>query len=90
MTCPRLVLGGVLAALTMAALAACGGSSSETPPPLEPDPRGFHYAPALPVATASDTDAGDAPAARATSADDDDQPRPKASPTWGEPSSLPK
>lgn len=25
-------------------VAGCGGSSSETPPPLEPDPEGFNYA----------------------------------------------
>jgi hypothetical protein len=39
MTRKSLVFGVVLAAR----LLACGGSSSETPPPLEPDPRGFHY-----------------------------------------------
>jgi len=62
-------------------LAACGGSSSETPPPLEPDPRGFHYAPALPPA-ATESDAGAAPSSRGLD-DDDEKPHTKASSTWG-------
>jgi len=45
----------------MAALAACGGSSSETPPPLQPDPTGFRYAPTTPVRLADESDAGEAP-----------------------------
>ncbi len=63
-------------------LAACGGSSSETPPPLEPDPRGFHYAPAQ--ADMNDSDAGDAPRTVVPGTDDDEpKPRSKASSTWG-------
>src|SRR6185369_4439288 len=56
--------GAVLALPALAALAACGGSSSETPPPLQPDPAGFRYASGSParVAEASDaSDGGDAP-----------------------------
>ena len=94
MTCQRPVFTVVLAAFAgvsclmgVASLTGCGGSSSETPPPLEPDPRGFHYASA--VVPASDSDAGDVPAPSTVSTDDD-KPRPKSSTTWGEPSSLPK
>jgi hypothetical protein len=72
----RLVFGAVLSA----SLAACGGSSSETPPPLEPDPHGFHYASPPPVATV-ESDAGDAPTI--FPADDDAKARPQADPTWG-------
>jgi len=84
MTRQRIVLGaGALLALAVAgALAACGGSSSETPPPLEPDPRGFHYAPALPP-TASESDAGAAPSSSSNLRDDDDKPHTKANSTWG-------
>ncbi len=64
------------------ALAGCGGSSSETPPPLEPDPRGFHYASASPV-TADESDAGAAPSSSNNLGDDDDKPRTKANSTWG-------
>jgi hypothetical protein len=87
MTRQRIVFGAgaVLSAAVVVAisgvLAGCGGSSSETPPPLEPDPRGFHYAPALP-STASESDAGAAPSSN-TIGDDDDKPHTKASPTWG-------
>ncbi len=76
-----LVFGAVLAAT----LAACGGSSSETPPPLQPDPKGFRYAgtPVTPAAEAAEAeDAG-----RPLLADPDDDPKPaKGSPapgTWG-------
>jgi hypothetical protein len=83
MTRQRIVLGaGALLAVAVAgALAACGGSASETPPPLEPDPRGFHYAPAL-AQTVSESDAGAAPSSN-NFADDDDKPHTKASSTWG-------
>ncbi|HYP75065.1 MAG TPA: hypothetical protein VER12_03885 [Polyangiaceae bacterium] len=49
------------AALTAVALAACGGSSSETPPPLQPDPAGFRYAPASALLVDDQPDAGEAP-----------------------------
>ena len=62
-------------------LAGCGGSSSETPPPLEPDPRGFHYAPSLPP-SGSESDAGAAPSS-SNLGDDDEKPHTKASSTWG-------
>lgn len=76
----RLVLPLVLAlGVSAASLAACGGSSSETPPPLEPDPRGFHYAPAQPTIT-EESEPGDAPR---TGADDDDKPRSKSGSTSG-------
>ena len=39
----RLVALSGLAALVLGASAACGGSSSETPPPLEPTPANVHY-----------------------------------------------
>ena len=85
MTRQRIVFGAVLAAAVAVAvsgvLAGCGGSSSETPPPLEPDPRGFHYAPALP-ATASESDAGAVPSSGGFD-DDDEKPHKKASSTWG-------
>jgi hypothetical protein len=76
----RIVCGAVLAVAFSAGLAACGGSSSETPRPLQPDPQGFHYAPPPPV-TSDDSDAGDAP--RNVNGADDDKPRGKASSTWG-------
>ena len=72
----------MLAVAVAGALAACGGSSSETPPPLEPDPRGFHYAPALPQA-AGESDAGAAPSSSNFGDDDDEKPHTKASSTWG-------
>ena len=75
----RLVFGAVLAA----ALAACGGSSSETPPPLQPDPQGFRYAAAKPT-IAEESDAGDAPVVN-DAEDDDVKPRVPARSTWGSP-----
>jgi len=75
----RFLFGAVLAA----ALAACGGSSSETPPPLQPDPQGFHYASAAPVRVA-DADAGEAPRVVLPEGDDE-KPRAPARSTWGSP-----
>src|SRR6478752_1268701 len=57
----RLLFGAALAVFTGAALAACGGSSSETPPPLQPDPAGFRYAPTFSRPVVEESDAGDAP-----------------------------
>jgi hypothetical protein len=72
---------GLSIAMALAlALAACGGSSSETPPPLEPDPRGFHYA-GVSATQRDDSDAG--PQTTASDADDDDKPRAPARATWG-------
>jgi hypothetical protein len=39
----RLVALAALAALALGASAGCGGSSSETPPPLEPTAANIHY-----------------------------------------------
>lgn len=78
----RFLFGAVLAAT---ALAGCGGSSSETPPPLQPDPRGFHYGPASAVAVDAD-DAGVLPSSR-VSAEHETETTP-AHPTWG--TGLPK
>jgi hypothetical protein len=39
----RLVALSALAALALGASVGCGGSSSETPPPLEPTPANVHY-----------------------------------------------
>ncbi|HYQ03368.1 MAG TPA: hypothetical protein VER96_32055 [Polyangiaceae bacterium] len=52
---------GLFGAVLVTALAACGGSSSETPPPLQPDPAGFRYAPASSRPTLDESDAGNAP-----------------------------
>lgn len=65
---------------------ACGGSSSETPPPLEPLPANIHYnraATALPgeaepAASAEEPAGSDAPA---PAGDDAGAPAPK---TWGD------
>jgi hypothetical protein len=72
---------GVLLALA-GTQAACGGSSSETPPPLQPDPKGFHYAGAAPLEREA-SDAGPAPVAN--DSDDDDKPHAPARSTWGAP-----
>jgi hypothetical protein len=65
------------------ALAACGGSSSETPPPLQPDPKGFHYAGVS--VREPQGDAGVAPAVHGQDDDDDkgSRPRTPARSTWG-------
>lgn len=72
---------GVLLALACAQ-AACGGSSSETPPPLQPDPKGFYYA-GVPATERGASDAGAEPVA--TDTDDDDKPHAPARSTWGTP-----
>jgi len=72
------------AALTAFALAACGGSSSETPPPLQPDPAGFRYASTPPMRIADESDAGDAPQTVPESSGMEPQkPRAPARSTWG-------
>jgi hypothetical protein len=62
----RLVALSALAGLALAASVGCGGSSSETPPPLEPTPANVHYdrsATTLPGELGStDPDAGAKPA----------------------------
>ena len=78
--------GAVLALPTLAALAACGGSSSETPPPLQPDPTGFRYASASPARVVQASEAGDAGDAPRTIPEDievDPKPRVPARSTWG-------
>jgi hypothetical protein len=76
------VLCGALLAMA-GALAACGGSSSETPPPLQPDPTGFRYA-STPMPREDASDAGEAPKTIVDdSADDDPKPRAPAQSTWG-------
>ena len=75
--------GAVLALPTLAALAACGGSSSETPPPLQPDPVGFRYASAAPTRMVEASDAGDAPRTIPDITDVDPTPRVPARSTWG-------
>ncbi|HKO53123.1 MAG TPA: hypothetical protein VJV79_35680 [Polyangiaceae bacterium] len=77
-----LALAGLAA---LATLAACGGSSSETPPPLRPDPAGFRYASTAPVRIAEESDAGDAPRTIPESTELEPAPRPRvpAPSTWG-------
>jgi hypothetical protein len=72
----RLGLGALLAAT----LAACGGSSSETPPPLQPDPVGFRYAPTPPVSM-EESDAGVLSPGKA--ADETEKSRRPSGSTWG-------
>ena len=76
----------VFGALLAATLAACGGSSSETPPPLQPDPKGFRYS-GTPVTPAGEAAAEVADAGPPLLADPDDDPKPgKGAPapgTWG-------
>ncbi|HEX3776272.1 MAG TPA: hypothetical protein VHV51_17490 [Polyangiaceae bacterium] len=77
---------GVLGIVFAFALCACGGSSSETPPPLQPDPAGFHYA-GVSAAASAPLDAGVEPTRHhANEEDDDDEPRTPARSTWGTPS----
>ena len=75
----RLVFGALLAA----SLAACGGSSSETPPPLQPDPVGFRYA-SVPPPQLQAADAGPPPLAPlGKSLDASEKPKKPAASTWG-------
>jgi len=76
--------GWLLAIVFAVELCACGGSSSETPPPLEPDPRGFYYAGVSAVQPEA-SDAGSDSVARSNASDDedDDKPRTPARSTWG-------
>jgi len=74
----HLPFGAVLVAV-VSALVACGGSSSETPPPLQPDPAGFRYAPAFSRPVVEESDAGDAPRTNADGTTDPNaNPRPPA------------
>jgi hypothetical protein len=71
-------------ALAAGTLAACGGSSSETPPPMQPDPVGFRYASVPPARIAEVSDAGAAPRTSPEITDDDlPKPRVPARSTWG-------
>jgi hypothetical protein len=79
-TAARLVL--VISLLCVA----CGGSSSETPPPLEPLPANMHYhraATALPGETESQAESGNTKSAEAPAASGEPEigPAPK---TWGD------
>ncbi len=74
--------GFVLGVVFAVGLPACGGSSSETPPPLQPDPHGFHYA-GVTAAAPEASDAGAEPTANRVDEDDDDKPRVPAQSTWG-------
>ncbi len=82
----RLVLASVSCCIlwgSLIVLSACGGSASETPPPLQPDPKGFHYA-SLPMpASTADSDAGALPAS--SEPDVEEQPHAPARATWGSP-----
>jgi hypothetical protein len=76
----------LLALLLSLAALGCGGSSSETPPPLEPDPTSGRYTgPRLP--NAADDAAADAAAALGPDANADDaallRPQRPATATWG-------
>jgi hypothetical protein len=76
----RFLFGAMLASAT---LAACGGSSSETPPPLQPDPVGFRYASPTPVRVLEESDAGSAPQTLPETTEADPKPRVPARSTWG-------
>jgi hypothetical protein len=75
-----------VAVLTSAALFSCGGSSSETPPPLEPHPLNLHYSRSA-TALASDNEpltAADAGVAAADQPRDvDEREDVPARRTWG-------
>lgn len=60
---------------------ACGGSSSETPPPLQPDPTSARYTgPRMPNPA---DDVAPPASAEVAEEDADDQPRKPAASTWG-------
>jgi hypothetical protein len=63
------------------AVAGCGGSSSETPPPLEPDPTSFRYTGPRMPATVEATAA--APEAEVSEPPSAAVPGKAAAPTWG-------
>gem|GEM_PF-1245787 len=74
----HLPFGAVLVA-AVSSLVACGGSSSETPPPLQPDPAGFRYAPAFSRPVVEESDSSEAPRTNADGATDPNAaPRPLA------------
>jgi hypothetical protein len=63
------------------AVAGCGGSSSETPPPLEPDPTSLRYTgPRLPPSEDTVAPTAEPEAAEAISPSVPGKP---AAPTWG-------
>ena len=71
----------VLSLLLSLCAVACGGSSSETPPPLQPDPTSGRYTgPRMPNPA---DDVAPPPAPEAVEDDTDDQPRRPAASTWG-------
>ena len=71
----------VLSLLLSLCAVACGGSSSETPPPLPPDPTSARYTgPRMP--NPADDVAAEAPAEAAEN-EADDLPRKPAAATWG-------
>jgi hypothetical protein len=77
----RVAICAALAAFVCVSFAACGGSSSETPPPLEPSPHAFTDAP-LPAPSAAPT-SGSTPF-------DDVEPTPKpVRETWSRPRARP-
>lgn len=72
---PRTISMFVVSLACVTLLSACGGSSSETPPPLEPDP---HALPARPAAARAKS------ATPSLNLDDDLEPSaPRARGTWG-------
>lgn len=71
----------VLPLLLSLCAVACGGSSSETPPPLQPDPTSARYTgPRMPNPA---DDAAPPASAEPVEDDADDQPRKPAAATWG-------
>ncbi|HEY2409098.1 MAG TPA: hypothetical protein VGI10_24000 [Polyangiaceae bacterium] len=80
----RIGLRLLVSGLVLLGGAACGGSASETPPPLEPDPRGNNYLGNYGHASvAGDADAGALrPAVRSGSAGSE-PPASRAAATWG-------
>ncbi len=87
----RLVLASVWLCLcsvscaSLIALSACGGSASETPPPLQPDPKGFHYASASPLAPVSATESDAGALSPSNESDVEERPHAPARSTWGSP-----
>jgi hypothetical protein len=75
------VIGSLVAVLMFGVLGACGGSSSETPPPLQPDPKGFRYASVPVSASVEGSDAG--ALSGPNELDPEEKPRAPAGSTWG-------